>query len=66
MYTAGDRFITPPRPNQFTLWAWDGAGHFGLAPFTFERGGKRMQLQGKGAVYCGGRLRGVEVLRVGV
>lgn len=65
MHAAGDRFVTPPTPNQFTLVAWDGAGHFGVAPFTFERGGKRMQLQGKGALYCGGRLRGVEVLSLG-
>jgi hypothetical protein len=65
MHLAGDRFVTPPTPNQLTLVAWDGAGHFGLAPFSFERGGKRMELQGKGAVYCGGRLRGVEVLSLG-
>jgi hypothetical protein len=65
MQVAGDRFVTVPTPNQLTLVAWDGAGHFGLAPFTFERGGKRIELSGKGALYCGGRARGVEVLSLG-
>lgn len=66
MHAAGDRFITPPTPNQVTLVAWDGAGHFGVAPFTFERGGKRLQLIGKGALFCGGRSQGVKVLSLGV
>lgn len=65
MHAAGDRFITTPRPAQVTLEAWDGAGHFGLGPFTFQRGGERMQLTGKGAIYCGGRVRGVEVMSIG-
>jgi hypothetical protein len=65
MHAAGDRFVTPPTPDQFTLVAWDGAGHFGLAAFTFERGGKRFELHGKGALFCGGRWRGIEVLSLG-
>jgi hypothetical protein len=65
MHAAGDRFITPPTPNQITLRGWDGAGHAGLAPFTFERGGKRLQLSGKSALYCGGRWRGIEVMSLG-
>jgi hypothetical protein len=66
MHAAGDRFVTTPTPVQVTLQGWDGAGHFGLGPFTFQRGGERMQLMGKGAIYCGGRVRGVEVMSVGV
>ena len=66
MHGAGDRFVAPPTPSQPTLVAWDGAGHFGVAPFTFERGGKRMQLSGKGALYCGGRARGIKVLSLGL
>lgn len=65
MHVAGDRFVASPTPNQLTLVAWDGAGHFGLAPFTFERGGKRIELSGKGALYCGGRARGIKVLSLG-
>jgi hypothetical protein len=65
MHEAGDRFITPPVPNQLTLQGWDGAGQFGLAPFTFERAGKHLELQGKGAVFCGGRWRGIQVMSLG-
>jgi hypothetical protein len=62
MSAAGDRFITTPTPDQVTLVAWDGAGHFGLTAFTFERNGQRHRLVGKGALYCGGSARGVEVM----
>jgi hypothetical protein len=62
MHSAGDHFVTTPTPNQFTLEAWDGAGHFGLAPFMFERGGRMILLAGKGIVYCGGTARGVAVM----
>jgi hypothetical protein len=65
MHAAGDRFITVPTPNQVSLRGWDGAGHFGLAEFTFERGGERLQLDGKGELWCGGRWRGIGVLSLG-
>jgi len=66
MHASGDRFVTAPTTQQITLRGWDGAGHFGLAAFTFERDGREIRLFGKGALYCGGTARGVEVLSLGV
>lgn len=47
------------------LTGWDGAAQFGPLRFTLRRGQAAFELDGKGAVYCGGPAAGVKVLGLG-
>jgi len=47
------------------LAGWDGAAQIGPVQFALHRGQATFQLDGKGAVYCGGSVAGVKVLGLG-
>lgn len=47
------------------LAGWDGAAQIGPVRFTLRRDQETFELDGKGAVYCGGPATGVKVLGLG-
>ena len=47
------------------LVGWDGAAHVGPVEFALLRSGETIHLSGKGALFCGGSLRGIKVLGLG-
>jgi hypothetical protein len=47
------------------LVGWDGAAHIGPVEFALRRDGGASVIAGKGALYCGGRARGITVIGVG-
>ena len=47
------------------LVGWDGAAQIGPVHFTLRRGQSAFQLDGKGAVHCGGPAAGIKVLGLG-
>lgn len=44
------------------LVGWDGAAHIGPVAFVLRSADGPVTLDGKGALYCGGRARGIKVL----
>lgn len=61
---AGDR-LELRRVQVNSLVGWDGAAHFGPIDFALHRGSDTRLGSGKGALYCGGSVRGIKVLGTG-
>lgn len=61
---AGDR-LEFRRVQVNDLVGWDGAAHIGPVAFVLRRGAAEIELDGKGALYCGGSTQGIKVLGLG-
>lgn len=63
-HAAGDR-LSAPQIAITSLVGWDGSAHFAVTSLRLERSGEAHELQGQGALQCGGPAEGVVVLSLG-
>lgn len=63
-HAAGDR-LERPRIAVNALVGWDGGAHFGVTSIELRRGNATFELHGKGALYCDGSGRGINVISLG-